>query len=343
MKKLITIICIVLMLTVIITGCSQDDTATKDSAAPTQTATTAPTVAATKAPETQAPTTMPTSAPQTEAPTEEPTKKVIAPANVDPNATYEYEVREIWCENNGKRIYGEAYIPIADGRVPLVIHSHGMGSNHEAGASYGKKYAQRGIALYAFDFPGGSNSNNENRSDGSTTEMSVLTQASDVAAILNTAKTWDFVDTDRIFLQGGSQGGLVTAIAGVQHQSEIAGLILHYPAFAMHDAMRSRFSNNDEIPDEFVITGMTFGRIFAEDLMSYDVRNDISSFNKPVCIIQGSDDNLVLPSVSYEAYNSYPNAEYRVVEGAGHGFSGTEHDEATEYGLDFIYRMIGVI
>lgn len=339
MKKLITIICIVLMLTVIITGCSQDDTATKDSAAPTQTATTAPTVAATKAPETQAPTTAPTSAPQTQAPTEEPTEKVIAPANVDPNAAYEYEVREIWCENNSKRIYGEAYIPIADGRVPLVIHSHGMGSNHEAGASYGKKYAQRGIALYAFDFPGGSNSNNENRSDGSTTEMSVLTQTSDVAAILNTAKTWDFVDTDRIFLQGGSQGGLVTAIAGVQHQSEIAGLILHYPAFAMPDAIKSRYHGEEE----FSIAGMTFGKIFAEDLLSYDVRDDLPSFAKPVCIIQGSDDNIVLPSVSYEAYNSYPNAEYRVIDGAGHGFSGAEHDEATEYGLDFIYRMIGVI
>ena len=339
MKKLITIICIILMLTVVITACSQDDTATKDSAAPTQTATASPTTVPTNAPETLAPTDALTSAPQTQALTEASTEKVIAPANVDPHAVYEYEVREIWCENNGKRIYGEAYIPITDGKVPLVIHSHGMGSNHEAGASYGKKYAQRGIALYAFDFPGGSNSNNENRSDGSSTEISVLTQASDVAAILNTAKTWDFVDTDRIFLQGGSQGGLVTAIAGVQHQSEIAGLILHYPAFAMPDAFKNRYHGEDEIN----VAGMTFGKIFAEDLLSYDVRDDISGFTKPVCIIQGSDDNIVLPSVSYEAYNSYPNAEYRVIEGAGHGFSGAEHDEATEYGLDFIYRMIGVI
>ena len=121
------------------------------------------------------------------------TTETPAPANVDPNATYDYEVREIWCENNGQKIYGEAYVPITDGKSPLVIHSHGLGANHESGASYGKKYAPRGIAVYTFDFRGGSNKNNENRSDGKTTDMSVLTEASDVTAVLNTAKTWDFV------------------------------------------------------------------------------------------------------------------------------------------------------
>ena len=54
------------------------------------------------------------------------TERIPSPANVDPNATYDYEVREIWCENNGQKIYGEAYVPITDGKSPLVIHSHGL-------------------------------------------------------------------------------------------------------------------------------------------------------------------------------------------------------------------------
>ncbi len=38
----------------------------------------------------------------------------------------------------------------------------------------------------------------------------------------------------------------------------------------------------------------------------------------------------------------YPNSEYHIIEGGEHGFSGEYHDEATKYGLDFIFRNIGV-
>lgn len=334
MKKPIVFLILIAVLCAVFSGCNQEISAPSEATAEPTAAVDQPTTAPTSAPETQ----ILSTAPDTEAPSDDP---ALVIAEIDPNTTYEYEVREIWVDNNGQKIYGEAYIPITEGRVPLVIHSHGMGTNHEAGASYGKKYAPRGIALYTFDFRGGSNSNNENRSDGSTTEMSVLTEADDVTAILSAAKTWDFVDPNRIFLEGGSQGGLVTAIAGVQHQSEIAGLILHYPAFGMHDIMNDGRSIED-IPETMNLGGLLVGRVFIQDLWSYDVRDDLPSFYKPVLIIQGSDDNLVRPSVTYAAFELYPNAEYRVIEGAGHGFSGAEHDEATEYGLDFIYRMIGV-
>lgn len=263
-----------------------------------------------------------------------------APANVDPDKTYDYEVREIWCENEGQRIFGEAYIPVTDGKSPLVIHSHGLGSNHEAGTSFGKEYAQRGIALYAMDFRGGSKSNNENRSDGVSTDMSVLTEVSDVSAVLAAAKTWDFVDTDRIFLQGGSQGGLVTAISGVRHEDEIAGLILHYPAFGMHDIMKG--ASDEELPETADIAGITVSKIFFQDLHKYDVRPDLQNFDKPVLILQGSEDPIVLPSVTKAAADMYPNCDYHIIEGGEHGFSGEYHDEAAKYGLDFIYRNIGI-
>ena len=49
-------------------------------------------------------------------------------------------------------------------------------------------------------------------SDGSTTQMSVMTEVSDLEAVLAAAKSWDFVDADRIILNGFSQGGIVSAI-----------------------------------------------------------------------------------------------------------------------------------
>ena len=149
MKKLISIVCSLIVMMAVTAGCSRESSSNvKDDALTVQ----SPTVSN----ETTAVT------------TEGLTERILAPANVDPNATYDYEVREIWCENNGQKIYGEAYVPITDGKSPLVIHSHGLGANHESGASYGKKYAPRGIAVYTFDFRGGSNKNNENRSDGKT-------------------------------------------------------------------------------------------------------------------------------------------------------------------------------
>ncbi len=275
----------------------------------------------------------------TQAPTATPTAEATQAAAVkpDPNKTYDYEVREIWTENNGNRIYGEAYIPNTGGRSPLILFSHGLGTNHESGASYAKKLAPRGFAVYTWDFPGGSSEDNENRSDGSNLDMSVMTEASDLDAILKTAKTWDFVDTDRIFLAGGSQGGLVTAIGGVRHEDEVAGLILLYPAFAMV-ALGDLYS--EDMPEENQISSMVVGRAFFRDMIGYDVRDDLPSFEKPVLIIQGTEDYIVLPSESEHAAELYPDCEYKTIEGAGHGFSGEYHDQATEYALDFLFRHL---
>ncbi len=53
------------------------------------------------------------------------TEPSTAPAAVvDKYKTYDYEVREIWCENDGQKIYGQAFVPKTDGRSPLIITSH---------------------------------------------------------------------------------------------------------------------------------------------------------------------------------------------------------------------------
>lgn len=305
MKKIL-LTCAMLLAVTATVGCAQN-------ASPTATETTAV-----------------TAEPSTEAPQ-------AVTASVDKNKTYDYEVREIWVDNDGEKIYGEAYIPKTDGKSPLILTSHGMGANHESGASYAKKYAPKGFAVYTWDFRGGSNKNNENRSDGKNTDMSVMTEVDDLEMILKTAKTWDFVDTDRIFLQGGSQGGLVTAIGGVRHEDEVAGLILLYPAYGM---ARLGDMYYEDMPEETEFGAMTVGRRFFKDMVGYDVRDEIGGFDKPVLILQGSEDSIVLPEVTKAAADTYPDAEYHIIEGAGHGFSGEYHDQATAYALDFLYRHI---
>ena len=148
---------------------------------------------------------------------------------LEKGTTYTFKTKEIWCENNGNKIYGIAYIPDTNKKCPLVITCHGLGTNHEAGIGYAEHYAKIGVAAYTFDFCGGTKSSDTNKSDGKSTDMSVMTESADLEAVFNTAQTWDFVDTSRIFFQGGSQGGLVSAITGVRLKDKIAGMILLYP------------------------------------------------------------------------------------------------------------------
>ena len=67
------------------------------------------------------------------------------PESLVRDSEYNYEVREILCENKGKKIYGKAYVPVADGKVPLVIACHGFGTNHEIGEGYAEEYAKHDL------------------------------------------------------------------------------------------------------------------------------------------------------------------------------------------------------
>ena len=253
--------------------------------------------------------------------------------------TYKYTSREIWCENNGKKIYGVAYIPDTDQKVPLVIACHGLGTNHESGIGYAEHYAKFGVATYTFDFCGGTKSSDTNKSDGKSTDMSVMTESADLEAIFNTAQTWDFVDTNRIFFQGGSQGGLVSAITGVRLKDKIAGMILLYPAFGMYDFVHRAYPSYESISGTMeIVNDMVIGEAFGKDLWNYDVREHLSEFTKPVIIIQGSEDSIVRPEMTEQAAKLIPNCEYKIVDGAGHGFGGAELDEAAGYAMEYLYK-----
>lgn len=67
--------------------------------------------------------------------------------------------------------------------------------------------------------------------NGYSIEMSVMTEVSDLEAVMEAASEWDFADESRIVLLGTSQGGIVSAIAAARHTDQVSGLVLMYPAF----------------------------------------------------------------------------------------------------------------
>lgn len=246
-----------------------------------------------------------------------------------------YETKEIFCYNNGKRIYGVAYIPQGmRGPMPLVIYSHGLGGTHSAGASYTRFLASHGVACYAFDFCGGSSSS---QSDGSTTEMSIMTEKSDLAAVYAAAHQWNFVDTCRIALFGTSQGGLVSAMFAADHASEIAKLVLFYPALSIPDDARKRYSSQSDIPASAYFLYLTVGRIYFADILDYDPFTDIVRYDNPVLIVHGDRDGVIPIAYSERAAREYPSATLYTISGAGHGFGGDNMQYAANLLLDYLY------
>lgn len=254
-----------------------------------------------------------------------------------------YRTEEIWCDNGGSRIYGVAYIPEAEGRFPLVIFSHEMGNNHESGVRYAERLAAHGYATYVFDFRGGSAGGTQNRSDGSNPEMSVLTEASDLSAVLDAAKAWPFVDSGKIFLLGGSQGGLITLITGCERQDELAGMMLMYPALsAKADSRADSYASTEEVPEDVPLFGgwIHVGRNYITDLWKVDFDQLLASYRGKLLLLHGDRDGTVDVSWSEQALEIIPDCEFHVISGGGHEFYGQPFEDAIGHILSYIGEQL---
>ena len=94
------------------------------------------------------------------------------------------------CVREGLTIRGTEFRPAGDG-LPVAIVCHGFMATEGSVRQYAMALAELGYATYTFDFCGGSAA--FGKSEGKTTEMSVLTEASDLSAVLDAAKAWPFV------------------------------------------------------------------------------------------------------------------------------------------------------
>lgn len=252
----------------------------------------------------------------------------------DDNAAF--TTREIWVDNDGQNIYGVAYLPEGAETAPLVILSHGLGNSHTSMEPYAQQLAENGYAAYIFDFRGGSTG--QNLSDGENVGMSVMTEVSDLEAIITAAQTWDFTDSDNIVLLGSSQGGMVTALEAARNPNAPQAVILLYPALSIVDDMHSQFSSEDAVPGTFGLFGgwMTVGRNYATDVWNLDVNGEIADYTGPVLIEHGDADTVVDVSYSQSAAEAYRNCTLNIIQGAGHGFTGAAYEQSLDDILDFL-------
>lgn len=173
--------------------------------------------------------------------------------------------------------------------------------------------------------------------------MSILTEASDLEAVLQTSKTWDFVDPSQIILLGGSMGGLVTTVVGSTHQDEIAGMIIMYPALsAKEDSGSEKYQNEDEIPEDVSLFGgwIHVGKNYITDLWKVDFNELLADYKGHMLLLHGDKDKTVPLSWSENAKEIIPDCEFYVIKDGGHEFFGQPFEDAMSHILPYLDKQL---
>ncbi len=252
---------------------------------------------------------------------------------------YSYREKVVKINQNEREIHGVFYSPQKESKSPLVIFSHGYNGSHKDFRKNSEYLAEKGIAAYCFDFCGGSVNS---KSDLKTTEMTLFTEKEDLCAIIDHFQDREKIDANNIFLFGGSQGGLVSALTAEEHREDIRGRLLLFPAFCIADNWNQKFPDSEDIPDKHEFWGMRLGRKFFETIHGYDVFENIGKYNKNVQIFVGDQDSIATVASCKKAAKLYPNLELKIFEGEGHGFSDAGNRKVAEMTYQFVEQNVGI-
>jgi len=237
-----------------------------------------------------------------------------------------YHVEELHVQHDSIDIYGQALIPDSGGRFSTVIYAHGAESDYQADMTTLKSLAMSGIAVYTFDFYGWTDRStgpdgvhwfkNMPRGVDDAYERQVLRQVEDLNAVIETVKTLDFVDAEKVFLLGSSMGGATVVTCAVTHSEDIRAIILQYPAINL---------NPDALVDGAPL--------------------DANGYIRDVLLLQGTDD-VIVPLAMSEALRDHYNmlrpdhCQMVVYEGQPHVFTGKYKVEAAKKIYQFIQEHV---
>lgn len=242
------------------------------------------------------------------------------------------------CKRDGLTIRGTIYRPKGD-HLPIAIVCHGFMAWQDSVKHYAAFLAEMGYVAFTFDFCGGSAMCG--KSDGKTTEMSVLTETNDLKAVIEYVRNLSYTDSEKILLMGCSQGGFVSALVAAKNNFPIEKLVLFYPALCIPDdaragkMMMAKFDPQN-VPDTFRCGLMKLGCCYAMDVMQMDAFAEIKNYAGRVCIVHGTKDKIVDVSYAKRAAEAYKSTmpigmqdskrvQLHFIDGGGHMFS-KKHD-----------------
>lgn len=237
--------------------------------------------------------------------------------------------------HHGREVHAVLYLPQADSPLPAVLMSHGYNgfkADFDEGA---RLLSENGVAALCYTFCGGST---RDESGFPSTEMTLFTEQEDALALLDFLRAHEAVDAGKVFLFGGSMGGLVSVMASQANPADAAGLALLFPALCVPQNWTTRYPADEDVPESFDFWGLMLGRGFVTTLRGVDVFARMPEFRKPVMILQGDQDAIVSLRDSQRAADLYPCSELTIFPGEGHGFTPEGNRRVYEMLLAFVKK-----
>ena len=249
------------------------------------------------------------------------------------------------CSRGSLRLRGTMFRPAEGDRFPIAVVSHEFMANRLFTMRYARLLASLGYAAFCYDFSGGCI---VGASQGRTTDMTVFTEMEDLKAVIAYARAQPYADPERLLLMGCSQGGLVTALAAAEPETQAEAIILFYPALSIPDdarkgSMMSARFDPENIPETMRCGPMKLGGGYAASVLELDPFSAISAYHGDMLIVHGNADTLVDISYSRRAYDAYraaaetalqageiaamPHLAFHEVDGAGHIFTRLKHNQ----------------
>ena len=235
--------------------------------------------------------------------------------------------KQLFINRDDVELSGILYLPDGDGPFPVVFFASAIGSGYDYLEDIAKRLTKNGMATVLFNFAG----------VAGTDDLTVLTEAEDLKAVIGGVRTLPVIDSSNVFLFGHSFGGLVASYVGCNYPEEIKGMILLEPAYHLKDEISGSDPDMSTIP-ESILTNR-----FIEDLNTFDIYDYMPSFNGNVIIFLGTAEGSfgrTWPSLYDKAQEQFPSAELIYVEGADHGFMSVGREDVKQKSLDFVKNNI---
>ncbi|CCI82563.1 alpha/beta hydrolase [Lactobacillus hominis] len=241
---------------------------------------------------------------------------------------------KIEVQRDGLTLVGERLEPFGE-KYDMAILFHGFKANKNEPLieEIANKLFENNIASVRFDFDGCG------ESDGEFKNMTVPSEIADGQAILDYVRTDPHVN--KIYLVGHSQGGVVASMLAGLYPNLVDKVVLLAPAATLKsDALKGTLQGVSyaphHIPDQIRLGKFTVGGFYLRTAQVLPIYEVSAQFTKPVCVIAGSNDQVVNPDASRKYHEVYENSELHIIDGGDHRFSNDARKPAIDFTVNFL-------
>ncbi|WP_051190494.1 alpha/beta hydrolase family protein [Kaistella palustris] len=274
--------------------------------------------------------------------------------------------KNIKLNNSATRDFlADAFYPINEQKLPLVIFAHGYKGYKDWGAweLMAEKFAEAGFFFVKFNFSHNGTTPDKPQEFADLEAFgnnNFSKEMSDYDTVLNHFLKEENVDGNKVAVIGHSRGGGITVIKAFEDErvkalvtlAGVSNFRYRFPSQQRFDDWKTSgvmYSENkrthQQMPHYF-----QFFEDFEQNETRFDVQYAAQHLEKPFLIIQGTEDDAVKDKEALLLNEWCKTSELKLIEGANHTFGASEPwtekslpadlQTATELSIDFLRKHL---